>query len=120
MRTVRRLSASGPTRGLLPLLLATAVVAGCGGGTKALPAGTFAGSTATDQPFVVEIGSSIKVNRRSARIIDGGVLQVRGGAVPMTLDCAPGDRKGESLRCTVRTMPPQGSPTTEVIDLMLL
>lgn len=102
------------------VLLAAASLSGCSGGTPALPPGTFAGSTATDQPFMVEIGSDIKVNQREARLIDRGVIEVRGGAVPTTLTCTPGDDKGESLRCTVRTMPRQGAPTTEVIDLMLL
>lgn len=110
-----------PVRSALAGLVAALLsLTACGGGGGALPSGTFAGSTAGDEPFVVEIGSQIKVNRRDARLIDRGVIEIRGGAARTTLTCKKTDDKGEELRCTVRSEPPQGQPITEVIDLMLL
>lgn len=100
--------------------LAMSVLTGCTGGGGALPTGTFAGSTSTGQPFVVQIGDQLKVNRRPARFIDRTVIEVRQDAGRTTLACRSTDPKGEELRCAVRTQPPQGAPSIEVIDLMLL
>lgn len=98
-----------------------AMLAGCGGASgDALPSGTFAGSTATDRALVVEIGSTIKVDRREARLIDRGMIEVRDGSVRTTLTCRKTDPKGQELRCTVRHEPPRGPATSEVVDLMLL
>ncbi len=85
-----------------------------------LPSGTFAGSTAGDAPFVLEVGQDIKVNRRKARLVEEGVVELKAAGVGTRLECSVQDEDGEELRCTVRTTPPTGAPTTEVIDLMLL
>ena len=100
---------------LVPLLTACSEGEG-----ERLPAGSFAGSTATDRAFTVDVGDEVRVNGKKARFVERGVIEVKGGDVRTTLTCKVQDRKGEELRCTVETAPPTGRPTTEVIDLMLL
>ena len=108
-------------RALLALGLAVAL-AGCGDEPAGdqLPGGTFAGSTAADREFLLEVAEEPKVNNKRARFVDRGVLQVRDADVPTTLTCKVTDDDGEELRCTLTTTPPGGTPTNEVIDLMLL
>lgn len=103
------------------LALALALSA-CSAGSAGddLPGGTFAGSTAGDAPFVLEVADEIKVNRRKARLVDRGVLELTSDGVRTRLECTVQDKEREELRCTVLTTPPTGKPTTEVIDLMLL
>lgn len=109
------------TRRLLALALLACLVAGCSEGAgDQLPGGTFAGSTATDRPFTLEVGEEPKVNRNDARFVDRGVLESEKGGVRTTLTCKVTDPDGEELRCTVVTTAPAGASTTEVIDLMLL
>ena len=99
-----------------------AALAGCGDEPAGdqLPGGTFAGSTATDRAITVEIADEPKIDNRKARFVDRGVLALRDADVPTTLTCKVLDEDGEELRCTLRTEPRNGNPTTEVIDLMLL
>jgi hypothetical protein len=69
----------------------------------------------------MEIGDKPTVNKRKARYVERGVLEVKDSGVVTTVRCKVLDKKAEQLRCDVRTAPPGGAaPTTEVIDLMLL
>ena len=111
------------TRRLLPVVALVAALAGCSNDAAGdqLPGGTFAGSTATDRAFTLEITKDeARINNRKARFVDQGVLELRDADVPTTLTCKVLDEEGEELRCTLRTEPEDGGPTTEVIDLMLL
>lgn len=103
------------------LVLAAAVLlAGCSGtSSDAIPGGTWAGSTADDREFVIEVGEDLEVNRREARYVDRGVLEVEAGAARMTVQCELLENE-EELRCDVSTKVPGQPDTTEVIDLMLL
>lgn len=105
----------------VPVVALVLTLAACSGSAvEQLPGGTFAGSTAGDAPFVLEIGQDIKVNRRKARLVEEGVVELNAAGVRTRLECSVQDEDGQELRCTVRTTPPTGAPTTEVIDLMLL
>jgi hypothetical protein len=108
-------------RGAVVVLVALAA-AGCGrGGNQLIPAGQYAGSTAADRAFQLDVAEEPKVNQHKARFIDRGVIEYKDAGAVTRLTCKKLDRKGEELRCTLRTTPPGGgSPTTEVIDLMLL
>lgn len=102
------------------LLLAVITLAGCAdSSSQAVPPGTWAGSTAADQEFLITVGEEIEVNRVEARYVERGVLEARVGTVRMRLTCELLDNE-EELRCSVTTQAPEFPTTTEVIDLMLL
>lgn len=104
------------------LVVAPLLLSGCGGGKKPfIPPGTYAGSTAADRAFTLDVGEKVTVNKREGRFTDRGVVQVKDHGIVTTVTCKVTDRKGEELRCEVRTAPPGTPiPATEVIDLMLL
>jgi hypothetical protein len=105
------------------LVLAPLLLTACGSGDKAqfIPPGSWAGSTAGDRPFTLDISDKPTVNKRKARFVEHGVLEVKDHGVTTTIRCTVVGKKAEELRCDVRTAPPGGAPpTTEVIDLMLL
>ena len=85
-----------------------------------LPGGTFAGSTSSDRAFTLEVAEESRINDKKARFVGRGELELRDADVRTTLTCKVTDEDREELRCTLRTTPPDGPPTTEVIDLMLL
>ena len=105
-------------------LLATAVaLVGCGESeAEFVPPGQYAGSTAADRAFKLEVsGDEPKVNQHKARYVERGVIEYKDGGVVTRMTCKKLDEKAEQLRCTLRITPPGSTtPTTEVIDLMLL
>lgn len=102
-------------------LLGLLAVAGCSSGSSSdtIPGGTWSGSTAEDREFTIEVADDIEVNRRDARYVEPGVLEVREDAARTTLTCDLSEDE-EELRCDVSTELRGQPATTEVIDLMLL
>ena len=104
-----------------PILIAALLLtAACGESADVLPGGTFAGSTADDKPFVLEVGEKVKVNRAEIKPVDVGVYALERGNARVTFEFDVTDDKGEELRATITVTPEVGQPVTEVIDLMLL
>lgn len=103
----------------LALGLLLLLTAACGESVDVLPGGTFAGSTADDQPFVVEVGDEIKVNKAKVKPVDEGVYALENES-RITFEFEVTDDEGEEVRCTVRFKPERGEPVTQVVDLMLL
>src|SRR4051794_20023295 len=100
------------------LVIAALLLSACGSGDEGdiLPPGSWAGSTATDRPFTIEIKEKPTVNKRKAKFVKRGVLEVKDHGVTTTVRCTVVGAKAEEMRCDVRTAPPGGAtPTTEVI-----
>lgn len=109
-------AAAGLVTGVLVL-----TACGGGGGNSFVPPGSYAGSTAADRAFTLDVSDKVQVNRREGRFIKRGVIEVKDGGAITTLTCRVLDKRGEELRCTLHVRPAQnGTPTTEVLDLMLL
>jgi hypothetical protein len=86
-----------------------------------IPPGTYAGSYAGDQPFTLDVGNEVHVNKLKGRFIKRGVIEVKERSFRATLACKVTDKKGEELRCTLAYPgTDKTKPVTEVIDLMLL
>lgn len=100
----------------LPLLVA------CSSDENAyIPPGTYAGSTSSDQPFTLDIGEKVHVNKVEGRFVKRGVIEIEERNFKATLTCKVTDKKGEELRCTLAFAGNnKAKPVTEVIDLMLL
>lgn len=104
------------------VLLTVLASAACSGGSSSntIPPGTWSGSTADDREFVIEVTDEVEVNRREARYVERGVLEVRQDPFRITITCDLHEDE-EELRCDVSTTAPGlSTPMTEVIDLMLL
>lgn len=102
------------------VLVALLGVAGCAGSSSdMIPPGTWSGSTADDREFTIEVTDEVEVNRRDARYVERGVLEVRMDPFRTTITCDLHEDE-EELRCDVSTKAPGLPTTTEVIDLMLL
>jgi major membrane immunogen (membrane-anchored lipoprotein) len=104
------------------LLVAPLVLSACGSGNKPyIPPGTYAGTYAGDQPFTLDVGDKVHVNKLEGKFVKRGVVEVKDKDFHETLTCRVADRKGEELHCTARfTSDKLPKPVTEVIDLMLL
>jgi hypothetical protein len=109
-------------RRLVLVALASVALVGCGSGEKTyIPPGSYAGSTPDDQPFTLDVGDKIHVNKIEGKFVRRGVIEVKLHDVRETVACKVSDSKGEELHCTLRfTSDKFPKPITGVIDLMLL
>ena len=104
------------------LILTPLLLAGCSSDSKSyIPPGTYAGSTAADQPFTLEVGEKVRVNKIEGRFVKRGVIEVDRKGLHVTLACKVTDPKGEELRCALKFPGAGGLPAVSTdIDLMLL
>lgn len=109
-------------RAAVSLAVAAVALTACGGNTNDfIPPGSYAGSTANDRAFTLDVSDKVRINRHEARFVRRGVVELRDRGTLTRLTCKVLDDKGEELRCTLRVAPADDSaPTTEVLDLMLL
>jgi hypothetical protein len=106
----------------LAALTAAPLLAACNSDNDSfIPPGTYAGSTASDQAFTLDVGEEVHVNKVKGRFVKRGVIEIKQRNFKATLACKVTDKKGEELRCRL-DFPgnDKAKPVTEVIDLMLL
>lgn len=79
-------------------------VGGCGSDNRYLPAGSYAGSTATEQPFTIDSADKPKVDGKKAEWEGYGELHAVGLKGKPRLRCRMTVEDRE-MRCTVRWAP---------------
>lgn len=104
------------------VVLAPLLLTACSSDNKSfIPPGTYAGTWRADQPFTLEVGEKVLVNKLEGKFVKRGVIEVDRKGFRATLTCRVTDPDGEELRCNVNVPRTDTTPAvTTDIDLMLL